>query len=278
MAAAITTTRAMPGMAIRNERDNDRMIAAHVWVRTFVIMLGLAAVAWGGILLPRFWDQGPLDRTAAEILQGHTFKAKSSLLAEARLAEEAQQTSVCNPTDLHDAVILRLGILNEAIAAADQSLIKSSSANLYNAIQKALFCGPANSFVWLTLVWLDVRKHGFEPHDANYLRLSYDLGPNEGWIGLWRARIAIALFQQLPPDLSERATGEFVKLVNTGRLYRETAQIFGRAVPAAQVRILDELKTATPIARQNFARTLYDEGLDAKVPDTEIPGLHSWER
>ena len=264
-------------MAIRNERDDDRMIAARVWVRTFVFMLGLAAVAWGGILLPRFWYQGPLDRTAAEILQGHTFKAKS-LLAETRLAEEAQQTSVCNPTDLHSAVILRLGILNETMAAADQSLFESYSGNLHDAIQKALFCTPADSFVWLTLVWLDVRRHGFEPRDANYLRLSYDLGPNEAWIGLWRTRIAIALFQQLPPDLSERATSEFVKLVNTGWFYRETAQIFGRAAPAAQVRILDELKTATPIARQNFARALYDEGLDAKVPDTEIPGLHSWER
>ena len=128
-------------MAIRNERDTDRMIAAHVWVRAFFFMLGLAAVAWGGILLPRFWSEGPLDRTAAEILQGHTFKAKSSLLAEARLAEEAEQTSVCNPTDLHNAVILRLGILNEAIAAADQSLIEF-------VFGQFIRCDPEGSLLW----------------------------------------------------------------------------------------------------------------------------------
>ena len=124
--------------------------------------------------------------------------------------------------------------LDETMAAADQSLFELYSGNLHDAIQKALFCTPADPLVWLTLVWLDVRRHGFEPRDANYLRLSYDLGPNEAWIGLWRTRIAIASFQQLPPDLSERATGEFVKLGNTGWFYRETAQIFGRAAPAAR--------------------------------------------
>ena len=131
-------------MAIRNEPDTDRMIAAHVWVRAFFFMLGLAAVAWAHPS-PAVLVRRTADRTAAEILQGHTFKAKSSLLAEERLAEEVQQTSVCNPTDLHNAVILRLGVLNEAIAAADQSLIESYSGNLYDAVQKALFCGPANS-------------------------------------------------------------------------------------------------------------------------------------
>jgi len=247
-----------------------RMAAAYVLTRTFIGLLGLGAIAWGGFVLPLFWQQPPLNRVAAELLQGWTFKTQA-LLAEVQQADTAEQASVCNPTSLHNAVILRLAILDEAIAATNPSLIDSDYRAVYDAARRSLACLPADPFVWLTLFWLDATKHGVEPHNGNYLRLSYALGPNEGWIALWRTRIGVAQFERLPTDLSNHTIDDFIKLVDTGRLYSETVEIFMRASAVAQARILENLRTAHDIPRQTFARALYDEGVDVNVPGFNRP-------
>jgi len=108
--------------------------------------------------------------------------------------------------------------------------------------------------------------------------LSYALGPNEGWISLWRNRLALALFARLPADLANDAIDEFIKLVDTGQLYSETASIFASAAPPIQSRIVEHLKTAKAVPRQLFARALYDRGLDISIPDTTRPSLPSWQR
>ena len=138
---------------------------------------------------------------------------------------------------------LRLFILNQSIASGNQALADSSYDPLYNAAGKALTCAPTNSFLWLTLFWLDAVKHGLEQNNANYLRLSYALGPNEAWIAMWRIRLAFQLFEKLPPDLSADAIDEFIMLVNTGQLYWQTAGMFRDVSPVIQNRIVEKLKT-----------------------------------
>jgi hypothetical protein len=200
------------------------------------------------------------------------------LLKQVQQVAAAVDSPFCDPTDLHDAVILRLAILNNAIAAANPTLITSGRDALNDTTRKALSCAPADAFAWLTLFWLDANRKGITPDNANYLRMSYTTGPNEAWIGLWRNRLAIASFAQLPPDLSDDAIDEFIKLLDTGRAYQEMVVIFASAAPAAQSRIIDQLKTANAATRQIFARVLYDRGLDVKIPDVEIPGLRPWEK
>jgi hypothetical protein len=256
----------------------DPKTAADFWARIFVLLLGLGAVAWGALLLPMFWQQQEPDRVVSQIVQGQAFKSETLLAVAARAEAVGEWGSLCNPAALHDAAVLRLAIFNDAVVAADHRLTDSDYGPVAAASRRALSCAPADPLVWLTLFWVDAGAYGLAPYNANYLRLSYALGPYEGWIALWRTRIAVAMLDRLPPDLSELATTEFVNLVNTGRLYQQTAQIFARASPAAQGRIIDGLKAATEIARQNFARTLYDRGLDVQIPNTEIPGLRSWER
>ncbi len=272
---AITITKIITVMAIRNEARGDRMAAAYFLARGFIWLLGLGAVAWGGFVLPLFWQQATLDRVATELLQGHNFKMQF-LLDEAQQAEAAERSSFCNPTELRDVVILRLSILNQAIAATNRTLVEAGYAPLYAASHRALACSPADPFVWLTLFWLDAGKGGFTSENAGYLRLSYALGPNEGWIALWRVRLALALFARLPTDLSNDAIDDFIKLVNTGHLYSETAAIFASAAPAAQSRIVAQLKTAKPIPREIFAKTLYDRGVDVNVPGVDKPE-HPWQ-
>lgn len=262
-------------MAIPIDIRGVRIGAANYLTRIVICLLGLAAVAWGGFALPLFWEQASPRSVASKLLQGHTFKMQW-LLDEARQAEAAETYRFCNPTALHNLVVLRLAVFNEAIAAKDRALVDSSYEPLYDAIRKALSCVPADPFGWLTLFWLDAGKHGFKPDNANYLRLSYELGPNEFWIALWRSRLVFALFEQLPTDLSDDATDEFIKLLDTGRLYWEAAEIFERAPPVAQNRIVERLKTAHVISRRGFAEALHNKGLDVVIPGESPAEARPW--
>jgi hypothetical protein len=167
--------------------------------------------------------------------------------------------------------ILRLGILRDAITAVDHQLIDLAYLPLNDAARTALTCAPTDSFAWLVLFWLDAARHGLRPTNLNYLQMSYALAPNEEWIALWRNRLAMAVFTQLPENLANDAVNEFVGLVNTSQLYQETATIFASAAPAAQKRIVTQLKSAGSVQRQIFARTLYDEGVDVDIPGVAKP-------
>lgn len=243
--------------------------AGRALARVFTCSLGLAAIAWGSFELPLFWRQAPVDRMASEILQGQTF-ATPLLMDEAKQIEASEKSSLCNPAVLRDAAAIRLAIVDNLMAEHDK-MPTSAYTTLYQATRTALSCSPTDSFEWLTLFWLDLSGHGLTAKNATYLRLSYALGPNEGWIALRRNRLAIALFPQLPSDLADDAVDEFVRLVNTAALYRETAEIFSRAAPVAQRRLAKALGSAKSIPREMFAKTIYDDGVDIQIPGVERP-------
>lgn len=274
MGTTITATTII-AMAIPSEIGPLGLKLAASLLRAFVCILGIGAVAWGGYLLPLLRQQGRLDHIASEYLLGQGFKDQT-LLAEARQITDSERSAFCNPVELHNAVILHLAILNDAIAAANPALIDSSSPPLDAAAHRALICSPSDSFAWLTLFWLDAGRHGVTTDNLNYLRLSYAFGPNEEWIALWRSRLAVAAFEHLPPALADEAIAEFVKLVNTGGLYPQTATIFASAAPAVQSRLAARLSAVNPIAREIFARTLYDRGLDVAIPGVAKPA-RPWE-
>ena len=263
-------------MAIPRDVDGGRGRAGHYLTRIVICILGLAGVAWGGFTLPLFWHQAAPKSVASKLIQGQPFK-RQWLLDEARQAESAEQYPFCDPSALHNLVVLRLAILNDSIAANDQALVASSYQPLYDAARRALSCSPSDPFVWLTLFWLDVRKHGLTTSSVNYLRLSYRLGPNESWIALWRNKLALALFDRLPADLAKQAIDEFVGLLNTRQLTRELAGVFEGAPTAAQKRIVAQLDTADDRSRRWFAKALYDKGLDVAIPGIESPAARPWE-
>ncbi len=244
--------------------------------RIFVSVLGLGAIAWGALFLPYFWHQAALNRVTEEVVQGHTF-ALRTLLDEAREAgSPAQNASFCDPVRLHDAVILRLAALEQAVAVSDQTYLGSAYEPLSGATRAALGCSPTDGFAWLTLFWLEVRKHGYQSNYGNYLRLSYALAPYEGWIALWRSKLAITVLDRLPDDLSAQALDEFTELVETERLYPQSMAIFASAPPGTQARLAERLKTAKPVPRQVFARMLYDSGTDVTIPGVDATPSRPW--
>ena len=268
------------GMAIQNDivlSKPFKAMAYHLLLRTIAITLGSLGIIWGVLLLPRFWQAASLNHIAAEIVQGHAFTQKTMVQASLQAAPELSLPS-CNPTELHNAVVLHLAILNDGLAKKNQSLVEQSYASLYELSRNALACAPSDGFTWLILFWLDADRRGVRPENLAYLRLSYEVSPNEGWIAIWRNRLAMTMFDGLPPELANKALVEFVTLLDAAQFYDEMASIFESAPADVRRRIVQQLSAASPLPRQTFARVLYDRGLEVAIPDTTIPGLRSWER
>lgn len=266
-AAEITNT-----MTVQSEGHSARIATTCLLPRIFVFLLGLGAVTWGGFVLPLFGQQTTINRVANELLKGQDFKLQT-LTAETQKVS-AQQSVVCSPTELRSAVVLGRAILSDAIAS-NQASVDSNYSSLVNSARRAISCSPGDPFVWLTLFGLDEARNGLTPRNERFLRLSYALGRNEGWIAYWRVQLALAQFKRLPTDLSNDVLDDFVKLVDTQVLYEETAEIFAKAPPEARRQIGDYLKNSQTNPRQIFARVLYDKGLE--IPGITRPPERPWQ-
>ena len=127
------------------------------------------------------------------------------------------------------------------------------------------------------MAWLDDAKEGFRSVQIQYLRLSYQLGPNEGWIAGRRSRLALATFERLPPDLAETATCEFARLVDGWLGLSECRCALHRAWladPRSNAR--QPLGNVGERQRKAFAKALYTQGYDVVVPEVDAPDARPW--
>jgi hypothetical protein len=238
-------------------------------VRLFLILTGSFAILWGLVTLPVFWEQSAIEKTAKQIIRGEQFKLEA-LKSEMPLIDSIDGSTHCRPAGIQSAAIVRLGIAEEAIASGDRQFIDLQLKASDRQIRDSLSCSPADSFLWLALFWVDNNLSGLRPSYFQYLRMSYEVGPNEGWVALRRNYLAFSIFDHLPSDLADKAMREFVGLVDA-QLYSETAEIF--VGPAWHVRdeILSRLAEVEPKNRQAFADVLNAQGVDVAVPGTQPP-------
>ena len=111
-----------------------------------------------------------------------------------------------------------------------------------------------------------MNENRLKPDLLKYLRLSYRLGPHEGWIVLKRNPLAFAAFQQLPPDLREAAINEFAAMVRDSQFSDQAAEILiGPAWPEREL-ILSRLTRLSDSDRRRFADELYRRGYDLNLP------------
>jgi hypothetical protein len=242
--------------------------------RLFAVCLGCAAIAWGVYFFPTFWRQSPLEHTAAHIIEGSPFTADvlNELIPAVQATERAE---FCQPAGLRSAAIIRLRLAEDAIATSEGDRIDGTLNALRDSIHRSLSCSPADPFLWFVLFWLEDTVNGFSQDQLKFLRLSYELGPNEGWIGLKRNRFAIAVFEPLPLDMREMATNEFTHLIDSG-FYREMAVILTGPGWLIRDALLPRLNVVADVQREEFARELYSAGYDVNVPGTSRINPRPW--
>jgi hypothetical protein len=253
-------------MVIRNEHRASGLLRAHLLARSFVIVVGCLAVSWGVVEFPVFWQESSLERVGDRIIAGAPFKPEI-IARQSSLINSIGRSAHCRPAALRGAAIVRLRMVEAAISENDRDHIDEQLKILGNVIRSSLACSPADPFLWIVLFWMENAQSGADPSYLKYLRMSYHLGPNEGWIAIKRNPIVLANLASLPPDLAEAGISEFVALVRS-HFYSEAGDIVAGLDWPTRVLLFARLREVNEVDRQTFAKLLHDRGLD----NTPVPG------
>jgi hypothetical protein len=221
------------------------------------------AVSWGVATLPSFWRDYGIEKTAQRVILGESFLL-DNLVALLPLLDSMELETICRPAITHADAIIRLNIaettLVSNIANVDERLLQARSA-----IIRSLACSPSDSFLWLGLYWVDAVSKGLNEQSLKFLRRSYELGANEGWIIVKRNRAALAIYPSLPPDLAEMVLAEFQKLFEPGLVLTAVDLFLGPGWPIRDI-LLARVANAPQSQRQNFSNLLRARGYDIAVP------------
>ena len=235
--------------------------------RSLFFIFGCVGIWWGVAVLPVFWHQNSAERVAQRVIAGDSFKPEVLSEQTAALAR-SEKVDFCRPAALQSAAIIQLRI---AERASGGSLKNTGQLNLLDsAVRRSLSCAPADSFLWLILFATQNAKEGYKPENLKFLRMSYALGPNEGWIIERRTPFVIGGLELLPADMAAKATDEFIRLLNEGRFYRRAVDIFCKTTAPRRDAILPKTATLSLALRKSFARSIYDCGLDLQVPGVKV--------
>jgi hypothetical protein len=223
-------------------------------------------LAWSFLSFPVFWRTAGAGRAATEIIAGRSF-APELIAAELPALETKTPWGLCWPAAKRANAILRLYLYEASFRAGQVNKIDERLQALEHQLKDTLRCAPSDSYLWLVLFSIENARVGFDSRHLEYLRASYVLGPNEGWISLKRSPVALAMLSVLDEDLSQKALAEFEAMVANG-LYAESAAILANANPAVHERVLAGLSAVPLEARRRFA----DE-LKEKLPSASVPGV-----
>jgi hypothetical protein len=224
------------------------------------------AMTWACAAFPVFASESTILDVAGALIAGEVFKPETLAAIDARTNTE--NGSRFRAALLNRVVVIRLRRVEEVIRGSDAAVIDQRFESLSQTVDQTLSSAPDDAFVWFVKFWLDSRRNGLRADNLAYLRMSYELGPYEGWISLMRNRDALAAFPALPEDLADKAVAEFVGLVKW-RLDSEAAAI--AAGPGLPLRksLFSRLEPLNYDQRRAFADAIYGLEFD----DVPVPGI-----
>jgi hypothetical protein len=157
-----------------------------------------------------------------------------------------------------------------------RQLTDSELSSIDDLVRKALICSPSDAFLWLILYNVEVARNGFRPEYLKYLRMSYRLGPNEGWIILKRNYFLLSQFKWLSSDLREKVIDEFVGLVDR-EFYKEAVEFFMGPGRSIENQLLERLLSLEERRRGSFASALRAQGYTGDLPWSESIAARPWQ-
>lgn len=235
-------------------------------VRLSLACTGAAAMFWSIAVFPTFSTEMTIVHVAKAIVGGEVFKPDVLDAVDAQ-AENNTGWQV-RSSALGKAAIIRLRKTENAIRTRDAGQIDRSVESLRRSVDAALQNAPSDAFLWLARFWLNNYASGLRPDHLRDLRMSYDVGPYEGWIAAKRNRLALAYYKVMPSDLAEMVIFEFVGLVRWGFAAEAADIAAGPGRPLRNI-LYPRLKDLAVYERRAFAQDMYRRDLD----DVLVPGI-----
>ncbi len=234
--------------------------------RILTAAAGICTIGWAALVIPVYRVEAELRNSAFRILAGDKFTPEQLGLLTHEVA--APFATSLDSLSLGDLAIIRVRLAETALQSGNAQSSHAALDDVQTAVTEGLAGNPNASFLWLTQYWLERGRAGSPASGQKFLRMSYQLGPNEAWIAVRRNPVALSAYSWLSQDLAEAAITEFAGLVSSGA-YEQAADIFAGSGEAVRDKLLARLAMVNREDRRQFARILASKGLD----DVEIPGF-----
>ena len=234
--------------------------------RLLAVAFGALAIAWSAEVIPLHRIGQPLANTADAILSGEIFDIARLHALMDRLDKEPPR--ILEASGLDGVALIRMSLLEQQLKSPGRAVSISDYDKARLDVGAALARSPTNAYMWLSAFGLKRLRGDPAADDLKLLRMSYRLGPNEGWIAVRRSPLSIAAFASLPQDLQEAALQEFVGLVGSG-LRDDAANILAGPGWPIRDQLLSRLINLDEDSRRQFANVLAAKDLEGVV----VPGL-----
>jgi hypothetical protein len=243
--------------------------------RVGLVLLGVVGVSWALFVVPDFWRSSKLNQVAIHIFAGEPFK-EATLRELSPALEEIAKKALQPPRLIQSAAVIHLRLAENERQADKPPETTPEFDGLETHIFRALANNPTDSFLWLTWFWLKAAKDGFNDKNVAALRLSYQVGPHEGWIAVRRNRLAAMYFAQLPQDLAEPFFVEFKELVEWGYQAQAAGILVGPGWPIREL-LLSRLATLPEATQRQFTTTVAGLGRDIAIPGLKPLSRRPWQ-
>lgn len=240
-----------------------------------LVCFGASAALWSWLTVPTFSSIAPAKDIAALFAANYRFRI-DSLVQLASQLQVAARSIALHPDIARGEAVIGIRLAEEALRRGSLDDVDGTFAVVEQNVRSALRSIPVDSFLWTALYSVRTARYGFDERDIIFLRRSYVAGPHEGWISLGRNRSALAIFQTLDSDMQRNVVTEFSEMVDSGFVEEALDNLKGMGWAHRDV-LLASLASVDAGAKEEFARRLVSEGLEAQVPGVQIDE-RAWRR
>ncbi|WP_441234180.1 hypothetical protein [Bradyrhizobium sp. 930_D9_N1_4] len=250
------------------------MSIADVFLKLLLAAAGVLTIVWSVGTYQRVMPFRDLEAVGYRISLGETF-SPGILEGVEPDADRAIAAADCNTPAIRSAVFVKVQLYEVKGGETDRLALNKLSGDLRSAIRKSLGCSPYDPFFWFVRYWVEVSSSGISEKALRYLEMSYETGPNEGWIALRRNRFALAAFPSLGSELQKKVLSEFSELVAAGFVDLAAANLAGPGWPVRE-QLLAGLGDVGRYNREQFAKLLEDQGIRVDIPNFEPRQQRYW--
>lgn len=255
-------------------RRGGAVSIARVFLKLLFVAAGVLTISWSVSTYQRVFPFRDLEAVGFRISLGETFQP-SVLEGVEPDADRAIAAVDCNTPAIRSAVFVKVQLYEIKGGETDRLALNKLSSDLRGAIRKSISCSPYDPFFWFVRYWIEVSSSGVSEKALRYLEMSYETGPNEGWIALRRNRFALAVFPSLGSELQKKVLAEFSELVDAGFVDLAAANLAGPGWPVRE-QLLAGLADVGRYNREQFARLLEDQGIRVDIPNAEPRPQRYW--
>ncbi len=227
--------------------------SSRFFIQAAAILIGCSGLTWAVSEVSRAVASDNFARLEGHLLRFETFGLTTSL--RPLQSSAAQELSSCDSHAQRALLLLEIPLVDAALRSGDVMGFDRHIRSLETRSLHITSCAPRDALAWLVLFGLRLEHGELDERSFDLLQLSYDVSPNEAWIGVRRIAVAIPVLLAVSEPVRQRILTEFRNLVRNGFL-EIPASSYLRAPAPVRAMLQAQLDGLDSAGRKAFSEAL----------------------